>query len=538
MEDRSVEVQAVAILFFVLCWAAVVLRVYCRAWLLRSLGVDDSLIIVSLIVFTGYLICILLALKYGAGKHRDDVDPDNYSAALKLIYASELLYVFTVCVVKISVGFFLLRISARTAHVYTIRALMVLTFLYGTAYFFILAFQCLPVSAFWAKSPRVEGKCLNHGLMLGLTYGASCVNAVADWAFGVLPFFIVWTLSLPLRTRALAVGILRVPSSLCTPSLLSEPGTRPDSLVIPPHWKRDTLHKPAAAGGGGLQPVESNEHEQPREPSLDGGHDGAWMQESQQLQPLPLQLPLTTASSGVWGAQPAPLQHQPPHTPRHSRQMRYSTADEDCIDGNDSGDDDGDSNGDGDACSEASEAPRLNWATPRVSAISFGGWGGGPRSDGRNSMAVADLRNMSPLRPEKSNTSQRSGHSGRSGGGGEEVGGAASNDGMGRSGSFGNFRPRRMADYAAPVPNLPLRYLRKSRRERNAAAADQGDEEEDDPAEELSEAAAAAAAEAMPQPVAEMSGTAQEKARNTSGNSKADASGSVMASRIPIKKKS
>lgn len=49
MEDRSVEVRTVAIIFFVLCWAAVVLRVYCRAWLLRSLDADDSLMIVSLV---------------------------------------------------------------------------------------------------------------------------------------------------------------------------------------------------------------------------------------------------------------------------------------------------------------------------------------------------------------------------------------------------------------------------------------------------------------------------------------------------------
>lgn len=213
--------------------------------------------------------------------------------------------------------------------------------------------------------------------------------------------------------------------------------------------------------------------------------------------------------------------------------MRYSTADEDSVDGNDDddGDDDGDGDGDGDARSEVSEAPRLNWTTPRVSAISFGGFGGGPRSDGRSSMAVADLRSMPLLRPQKSNGSQRSG---RSGGGGEGGGtGGASDFGMGRSGSFGNFRPRRMADYASPLPNLPLRYLRKSRRERSAAAADQGEEEEDDPAEEPP----AAAVEATPQPVVETSGMAQERARSISGNSGGDASGSSMASRIPIRKK-
>ncbi|KAL8376098.1 hypothetical protein RB595_007287 [Gaeumannomyces hyphopodioides] len=929
MENRSVEVLAVAIAFFVLCWVAVLLRVYCRALVLRSLGADDFLMIVSLAVFTGYLICILLALKFGAGKHRDDVDPGDYTTALKLIYASQLLYVATVCLVKISVGFFLLRISVKTPHVVAIRALMAVTLLYGTAYLFLLAFQCVPASTFWDEGPRAAGRCLGQGLLLGLTYAASAVNAAADWAFGVLPFFIVWSLSLPLRTRALAVGILslaavgsaativravyiprlvaaddflwstadvavwstvepgvgiiaasiatlrplweiicgrsglpsndaprspggggvmgprswrgdqrvasaddddddgeyppyyqqggrhqhqhhsqlqhrvghsvemprshfsspsspeergadaglwggrhsrprvpmltlswlfsplgsriangggggggdrssmgthggsgwrprgggkarfglddgdgvdegnwrltgmtalagpardrhatpppplpplpalmrqpilqhqaaaavgphhgfhpdeavdddghknafissysghdhdisnghvgpqpppptgrttvgsfptrpdtmatmgttdsqpapqlldvqaarhpvpfghayrhegartrsyageidnverrsRVISSLLTPSLVSEPGTRPESFVIPPHWKRDTLHNSTAVSGV-LQPVESNEqeqeqeqeqeheheheqqqygyeqhhqqqqqppqygHEEQRQPSSDGGQGGTWMLESQPSQPQSLQ-PWTTESSSVWGAQTAQLQHQLP-LPHPQTQAQYGTAaDEDCVDGRSNSD----------MPSESSEAPRLDWSTPRVSAISFGVWGGGPRSEGahsRSSVAVADARGVPALR-SKSNASQRSGRSG---------GGASDGGGVRRSGSLGNFRPRRMADYAAPVPNLPLRYLRQTRRERSAAAAEQGGEGDGYHAQHL---AAAEGGQAMPQPpLAEVGGVTQGWDRRASGTGGSDASGSSMASRIPARKK-
>ncbi|KAL8308121.1 hypothetical protein RB597_000585 [Gaeumannomyces tritici] len=195
MEDRSVEVLAVAIAFFALCWAAVLLRVYCRALVLRSLGADDSLMVVSWAVFTGYLICILLALKFGAGKHPRGCRPrklhdsaQGQSAVRDRVQRGVPL--------SHPASIFLLRIWVKTLHVIT------------TAYHFLLAFQCAPVSTFWNESPRAPGRCLDQGLLLALTYAASAVNAAADWAFGVLPFFIVWSLSLPLRTRTLAVGIL------------------------------------------------------------------------------------------------------------------------------------------------------------------------------------------------------------------------------------------------------------------------------------------------------------------------------------------
>jgi hypothetical protein len=43
---------------------------------------------------------------------------------------------------------------------------------------------------------------------LGITYALAAVNAAADWAFGTLPFFIVWDLNMKLKTKLLVGGIL------------------------------------------------------------------------------------------------------------------------------------------------------------------------------------------------------------------------------------------------------------------------------------------------------------------------------------------
>lgn len=50
--------------------------------------------------------------------------------------------------------------------------------------------------------------CLPRGPTLGITYALAAVNAAADWAFGTLPFFIVWELDIKLKTKLLVAAIL------------------------------------------------------------------------------------------------------------------------------------------------------------------------------------------------------------------------------------------------------------------------------------------------------------------------------------------
>lgn len=48
-EDRGPQAAAVAILFLVTSWLAVLLRVYVRGVMTKSFGIDDALAVVSLV---------------------------------------------------------------------------------------------------------------------------------------------------------------------------------------------------------------------------------------------------------------------------------------------------------------------------------------------------------------------------------------------------------------------------------------------------------------------------------------------------------
>ena len=56
--------------------------------------------------------CIVIPqVHYGAGKHIDYIDDHDFVAGLRLNLISQPVFLFAICFVKISVGFFLLRIA-------------------------------------------------------------------------------------------------------------------------------------------------------------------------------------------------------------------------------------------------------------------------------------------------------------------------------------------------------------------------------------------------------------------------------------------
>ncbi|CAO2655567.1 Nn.00g043700.m01.CDS01 [Neocucurbitaria sp. VM-36] len=213
MDDRHFEVLAVAALFFVLVWLTVSLRVYVRGFMMGTWGTDvsqscaDTYMIATALVFTIYLAFQVVAAVHGTGRHRWDLSDKNARIALMFWYLCELLYVWTNCLLKFAIGYFYLRVAVQRWHVWCIKLLMAGTVFFGLVYFFLVLFQCLPINEFWTNHPA-SNKCLPKGLTLGITYALAAVNAAADWAFGTLPFFIVWDLKMKLKTKLLVTGIL------------------------------------------------------------------------------------------------------------------------------------------------------------------------------------------------------------------------------------------------------------------------------------------------------------------------------------------
>jgi hypothetical protein len=117
-----------------------------------------------------------------------------------------IAYTLTMIFAKISIGFFLLRVTVVRIQRQVIYCVVCTTVVVGIVFLFVTVFECSPVSYFWNRAQ--EGHCLSMDVIIGLTYFYSVVNAICDFTFGLLPVFLVWNLQMDKRVKIILIPIL------------------------------------------------------------------------------------------------------------------------------------------------------------------------------------------------------------------------------------------------------------------------------------------------------------------------------------------
>lgn len=93
----------------------------------------------------------------------------------------ELLYTISLVFVRLSIAVFLLRICVKTVHKIIICATLAMMLAYSIFYFFLVIFQCSPVSFFWGQYESMDGACINPAIIPDASVTHSVVNFTADW---------------------------------------------------------------------------------------------------------------------------------------------------------------------------------------------------------------------------------------------------------------------------------------------------------------------------------------------------------------------
>jgi hypothetical protein len=226
MEDRSGSVLAIAITFMILAWVTVGLRCYvrydpprihvsdrntdrrCRIFMVKGFGIDDHCMVVTLLFFTGYLASQIGGAVHGTGVRREKLSDEQAQTALHFWFFCEIFYTLSTCMLKIAVGFFLLRITVAPMHIWLIRFIMVVSAIVGVAYTSVVIFQCKPISFWWDLNPNHTGTCLSGTLVMNFTFVVSGLNAFADWVFAMLPVLIVKDLHMKKRMKVVVAGVI------------------------------------------------------------------------------------------------------------------------------------------------------------------------------------------------------------------------------------------------------------------------------------------------------------------------------------------
>jgi hypothetical protein len=176
--------------------------------MVKGFGLDDQVMVVTLCFFTVYLACQIGGAVHGTGQHREALTDANAQIALSYWFLCEIFYTISTSMLKIAVGFFLLRITIVPYQVWIVRIIMVVSGIVGTTYTFLVIFQCDPISFWWDLDPTHTGTCLSPAFVTNFTYVVSGLNSFADWTFGILPILIVKDLQMKRRVKVVVSSVI------------------------------------------------------------------------------------------------------------------------------------------------------------------------------------------------------------------------------------------------------------------------------------------------------------------------------------------
>ncbi|OHX00139.1 integral membrane protein [Colletotrichum incanum] len=208
IENRGPQLVAVGITLVTTAFLATVLRCYVRLCLVKNFGVDDWCMLGAITFFILFVSCALTGVHYGTGRHRVDLsDEDWESAMMQYWWYCYLWYCLAMIASKISIGYFLLRITVRKVDIWIIYIVMMLTVCTGVVFFFVTLLQCLPISYFWNKSTQ-EGHCVPMDVIIALTFLYSAFSVICDFTFAILPIVLIWKLKMDRKTKFALVPVM------------------------------------------------------------------------------------------------------------------------------------------------------------------------------------------------------------------------------------------------------------------------------------------------------------------------------------------
>ncbi|KAK8017714.1 hypothetical protein PG993_014040 [Apiospora rasikravindrae] len=201
-ENRGPQLLAVVITFLIIATAANVMRCYTRIGVVKAFGVDDWTMLIAYIFFALFCACTIAGVHYGTGRHEGALLGPNRTRARQFWWLCYIWYGATMMFSKISIGVFILRVTANRFHAWTVWAITVSAAGGCGVFILVTMFQCVPVNAFW-EDPQGAGRrsCIDGRVMRDLAYFYSAATLLVDLIFVVLPLWIVWQLKMSLKTK-------------------------------------------------------------------------------------------------------------------------------------------------------------------------------------------------------------------------------------------------------------------------------------------------------------------------------------------------
>ncbi|KAF6803771.1 integral membrane family protein [Colletotrichum sojae] len=213
----------------------VLARLYVRIGIIHSFGTDDAVTTFAMATSIAGVAFVVSSVHYGGGRHAGDIDPRDFVIGMKLNFVSQELYLAGICLVKLSVGFSLLRVATKKTHKRVIASIMAFMAAYTIACCITLVVQCDDIRVLWDSS--VVSGCWSTQTLQGLSYTNAAITILTDLIFATIPIAILWHLEVHRRARlrislivVLALGLFAVAAACVKTSYLPNYGRHGDFL--------------------------------------------------------------------------------------------------------------------------------------------------------------------------------------------------------------------------------------------------------------------------------------------------------------------
>ncbi|KAI8932877.1 hypothetical protein NX059_010357 [Plenodomus lindquistii] len=206
--DRSAKVKELfflgtltyylLIILLALAYTTVALRLWVRFRITKSPGWDDAAMVATLLLFTSY--CAFIFVTIFRSAERRLFTPDAIHVTLIYVQLSEVFYILTTTLLKVSLGLFFLRVLTAPWQTRIFHTILVISSVYGLVYILITIFQCGDPAKL-ADSLLGSPKCLPSKFLLASGYLYGAINVLADWTFVLIPISVLVGSELDRRSK-------------------------------------------------------------------------------------------------------------------------------------------------------------------------------------------------------------------------------------------------------------------------------------------------------------------------------------------------
>ncbi|KAK8063062.1 hypothetical protein PG997_015159 [Apiospora hydei] len=198
-ESKVPTVIGVSVFLMALATASVAARFWTRVMILRTTGLDDWLVLLSLGLVIGHGVICCCMTDFNLGRHVGFMtEKDEFTTFMKMFYSS--LVVYNAALMTIKLAFLAQYYRIMTGGGSTRRNLIIVSCVIGlwcTSQMVIVVFQCQPISGFWAPTPNTVCVPSIPGL-----YISAAGNIATDIMIVILPLPLIRGLHLPPAQKA------------------------------------------------------------------------------------------------------------------------------------------------------------------------------------------------------------------------------------------------------------------------------------------------------------------------------------------------